>query len=563
MAPPSETVTDTAPLSLTEWWARFDEEISELALKYPQLSDTPYFKAATQMIQAGLQTEHVSFFSLYSNKNALVRAESKFRLKITKKSPMHDETLDGYIPLIDSPCALFFAILCYKHLMRYDHVIAQGENAITLQWGFRGSKNNSKGECIVYHKPFTRDAALQLKTHIRDYIIENQDDVFFFLKKDHLAFNALKQQVNLSDDFFFDVEEELLDTQDTHNINALTQKITRYLQYHFNLMDASDPIESLSLLKGKIEDLKHQLDKIIIIKDLATTLLEQKEQGHTSIKLTELPLSDKAHTALQFLLTREERETLIKSQIVPKAKPKAVSHKKPSLTYRFVSSVTPQVLVDYMYPDKTPIQEGAKKVTSSPKDINWLINLLGEKLTKTAQSLSVRLTESTGNTVSFDKTDFTSHTQDTLTTISNGLASHVESLNQLQSTIDKYIKKHRTGIASFVDFTPIRMMTRFFHLIGMSRVLNDKYLLFRKARAFKKELIEIEEGLRAGNINKNTAQTTITALSIKLQDSAQSINQRSLYFRFFRQIRKENDEASAELCTLASETHKIMAAPAA
>jgi hypothetical protein len=557
---PSQATT----LSLTEWWQALEIALNRLERAHPRISSQSYFMAANEMIIAGKKTEKAWLAGLLANKYALKRAENKFQIKCPLSRPEDDVTVPGCLPKIDSPLALIFALDYYDHLKRYENVVAEGNNAKTLQRGYNGT---STGECIDYYKPFTQNAAALLLQSIRDYMIidANDDALLALLDGNKEACDDLYRRADLLEELSTDEAAEALSTVDEQDSpeTQLLKKISAYLTAQLSTFHENDPLLSLSKLISEISALKVEIDKIITIKALLETLEQHKRQQTPFNTLN----------ATLFNLSPEERQAFQAHQQTLRIEPapEADIDEPVSISYRLFKALTPVYVSDtvdyYLGWLPTPAQPHTPATDDKDEQsYNWVIALTEKKLERRSALMAAEL--NARNQTQFLPTDFTRNSKDALKRLSNGLATFDASLTEVEHTIDKYIKKHRIGMASFVDLKPIRLLTHIFNAIpGMSRIINDKYLLFKKARAFKKELVKLKSAINTESMTKQTAKEQLTSLTEKLHASAHHINKESRYFSFyykgkrhtpFGKLRRENDSASDDLKAIALTTSNLV-----
>ncbi len=88
----------------------------------------------------------------------------------------------------------------------------------------------------------------------------------------------------------------------------------------------------------------------------------------------------------------------------------------------------------------------------------------------------------------------------------------IEALTAIDAEIDQFIQRHHQPIITFISWGIIGKITNWLSGIRpLSYLINDKYLLFKDARAFQNKIHEVKESLRAMNDTQSVIGLRATA----------------------------------------------------
>lgn len=548
--------------SLTHWWSLLNDDLDLLEERYPLIAEKTYFQAARKMIALGQKTETLNPFFLLLNKTQLESAETKLGHRIIKQRDNDDSlTMTGYIPTLNSPLSCQFAIAFYEHLLRYKHVRAEGRYATLLQKGFSG---NGSDECIEYHQPFTHSAAKQLKEQIQSYILNQQHTLFDFLNENEGAFKALCERVNINitqlDDFYYWAPEPASPLQSKTDTAILLRKIARYLNLSFHDSQEAEPVQLLMRLQQKVQSIKRYIDEFITLKKLLSSVESAKESQY---RFNDFIKSNEAQSLILPRLTQEAKARLdtLSFPSEQHATSRPASPQSNSRSYQFFTALAPAFIkssVDtaFGWQPASPRKRSALPQQEEQQHYDWLSNELTRSLSDKIHHFKTVL--QTNNTIVFNDNDFKQHDTQELTTLSNHLSTCSESLSEVEKAIDQYIKKHRFGLAKFVDYKPIRAMTKVFAKIGFSLVINDKFFYFNKIRQLKKTLAHIKQALQLNEMTVKEAQDKIWDVSTELQVFAAERSHKSQYFKHIKSLRRDCQRAADDLSNVAIKTQEVI-----
>ncbi|CDZ78615.1 hypothetical protein BN59_02925 [Legionella massiliensis] len=510
-------------MTLTQWWNKLETDLARLQAKV-QNHQSPAWQTARTLVQEGAQIED-GLISAMGHKNAIDRAMPNLGSAFI--SP-HDNATH-YLPDVNNPEELLFAIVYYNHLCRYAQ-IDSGPYAPIVNG-------------VIAERASVQADAQGLKDRIDNYIAQQASPAAVLAAFPEVAnqpgatlldqITSMLAELPVEDKLLVQFETDTQAAVQAHQQQA-SSLIEVFDDLNKNLKHKEKTLRKIASYKRMAEELAKE--DSTLVDDLSDQNQMQTKYPQDATKWTKINTPDTEASTKMKVAVNVTRAGFTVANTVGWLFNTAVRYT--------AGYVAPQVVNDMATSTVNTISGLAESITpnsNSDSKKGRLVAKANERIATYADGLnSPNITDQKAVISAKDFESMSSQQVDALA----DKVKLVRNLVHIQKTMELYREKQMTGIVKVIAVDVFGPIVRFLCDTPFRRVIYDRILLTLAAEKFEKQLDTMIEQVEANDqYGKDQVKTDLETALRKVRVKSEKILQRSVY-TFFEE---ERAAASGEL----------------